>query len=130
MEAGAFILFLILLAFATFWLGIYCYLLYQSGRKLAERYRVYLSPRAAAAVFGVISALIAAPVAILDIDLIYKSCLIFGIWLIHAEPVSVGYWAGSDIGRGEDVQRWNEKTDQWLAEWEEAAPSCMKDWEE
>ena len=130
MEAGAVILFLILLAFATFWLGVYCYLLYQAGRKCADKLRVRLQPKTAAALFGLASAVVACPFGWLDIDIIYKSCLVFGIWLIHAEPLSVGYWAGYDIGRGEDVQRWHEKTDQWLAEWEEASPSCLQDWEE
>lgn len=130
MEAGAILLFLVVLVFATFWLGLYCYLLYQGGRKVAEKYRVRFTPRVAAVAFGLASILIAAPFAFLEIDAIYKSCLIFGVWLIHAEPISVGYWAGADIGRGADLERWDENTDQWLAEWEEAAPSCMKSWEE
>jgi hypothetical protein len=130
MEAGAVILFLILLAFGTFWLGIYCYLLYQAGRKLAERFRVKIGPKLAAVIFGCGAAVIAAPIGWLELDIIYKSCLIFGIWLIHAEPISVGYWAGVEIGHGDDLQRWEEKTDQWLADWEEAAPSCMKNWED
>lgn len=130
MEASAVILSLILLAFATFWIGVYCYVLYQAGRKLAEQYRVHVGPKLAAVIFGVGAAVLAAPFGFLDVDLIYKSCLIFGVWLIHAEPISVGYWAGVDIGRGDDLQRWDEKTEQWLAEWEEPTPSCMKNWEE
>lgn len=130
MEAGAILLFLVVLVFATFWLGLYCYLLYQAGRRISDHYRVKISPKAAAVIFGVASMLVAAPFALFSIDAIYKSCLIFGVWLIHAEPISVGYWAGSDIGRGADLERWEENTDQWLTEWEEAAPSCMRHWEE
>lgn len=130
MEAGVIVLFFILLAFAIFWLGIYCYLLYQAGRKLSRDFRVKVGPRMAAVLFGVGAAIIASPFALLEIDLIYKYCLIFVVWLIHAEPISVGYWAGVEIERGDDLQRWDEKTDLWLAEWEEGTPSCMKNWED
>lgn len=130
MEAGAVLLFLILLTFAIFWLGVYCYLMYMLGRKLARRHRVRIGAKGAAVIFAAAAALLAAPVLLLEINVIYKTCLFFGIWLINAEPVSVGYWAGVDIGRSEDLQRWNECADHWLTEWEEAAPSCMKQWED
>lgn len=130
MEAGAILLFLVVLVFATFWLGLYCYFLYQAGRRIADKYRVRFTPKVAAILFALAGCAIAAPFALLELDVIYKTCLIFGVWLIHAEPVSVGYWAGSDIGRGADLERWDQTTDEWLAEWEEGAPSCMKNWEE
>lgn len=130
MEAGAILLFLVALAFATFWLGVYIYVLYNWGRRLAERFRIRFTPTHAAIAFGVVGAVVALPSTFLDIDIIYKACLAFGIWLIHAEPISVGYWAGYDIGRGEDLSRWEQKTEEWLSDWEEETPSFMKNWEE
>lgn len=130
MEAGIVLLFMILLVFAIFWIGLYCFALYSLGRRLAKSYRVRLGPKIAAAIFGILSALAALPLGWLDIDFLYKCCLIFCFWLLNAQPLSVGYWAGVDIGRGEDLQRWNESADEWLSEWEEAPPACMKQWED
>lgn len=105
------------LLLATFWLYVYCYVLYRVGRWIAIRYRTRPAPTLT--VIGMISGLLAAPCFFLPTDIIWKSVFVFGVWITHTQAVGSGFWGGMELGQRDDDTVFKERTEEWLREWEE-----------
>ena len=130
MSGEVFVLFFIGFAFATFWLSLYTYALFSLGRRLAIRYRMRVGPILATFAFCLMAAAVDLPFLAVGLEPIYKMTLLFGVWLLHAQPTSVGYWSTCEIQRKRDEERWASRTQVWVAEFEEPIAECMKDFEE
>lgn len=123
-------IYLIVFAVATVWLSLYTFGLYLLGKRLALAWRTRLSPVAAIFVFAGFASLIDLPLLALEIGAIYKLTLLFAVWLMHAQPTSVGYWATCEIQRKLDLERWEANADAWVEDFENPIPACMRDFEE
>ncbi len=130
MDGGLFALWVVALAFLTFWLSLYVYVLYAFGKKLAGRFRLAVSPLPAAVVISALSLLIPLAVIPFDLQALPKLTLMFGLWLIHAQAISIGYWSGYDILRKLDEERWERNAEEWVTDYEERPPEFMKDFED
>lgn len=119
------ILYLGVLALATFWMCVYIYGLYRLGRVLACRYRT--KPVLTLSCIFLFAVALAAGGYFLPVDMFVKAGVMFSVWLLHAQPLVVGFWAGMEIGRKEDVLRWQSRTEEWLQEWESPVPKWLKD---
>jgi len=115
------------IALILFWLGVYVYGLYALGRWLANRFRLKLSPWTAAVGFGFVAIFVALPALIVDLDQISKATLLFSMWLLHAHPPTVGYWATVQTQRERDVVRWEKSVDEWVNEFEETPPAWLRE---
>lgn len=115
------------IALILFWLGVYVYGLYALGRWLANRFRLKLSPWTAAAAFGFVAIFVALPALLVDLDLVSKGTLLFSMWLLHAHPPTVGYWATVETQRERDVVRWEKSVDEWVNEFEETPPAWLRE---
>lgn len=111
-----------------FWLCIYCYVLFLWGRNLGTRYRLRVSSQIAALGIGVGSAIVAVPSWYLFTNPVYSACTVAGVWIIHFQPVSVGFWSECVNAKVKDALRFQSTTDAWLAEWEpdEALPEKVE----
>ncbi len=130
MDGGAIVLWIFALSIATFWLCLYVYGLYSAGKWLAKRYRLRLRPTAATLLIAVSVLLIDIPVLPFQMEAIYKLTLMFGLWLVHAQPLAVGYWIGYEVERQRDLDRWNTTLREWVSEFEERPPDFMREFEE
>lgn len=108
------------LLLGTFWLYVYCYALYRLGRWMAQRYRTRATPSLFVIALG--SALLSAPFFFLDLDPIWKSVIVIGVWVIHTQSVGSGFWGGMEIGQKTDEKVFSERTEEWLREWEQPVP--------
>jgi hypothetical protein len=115
------------IALILFWLGVYVYGLYALGRWLANRFRLKLSPWTAAIAFGFVAIFVALPALVVDLDQISKATLLFSMWLLHAHPPTVGYWATVQTQRERDVVRWEKSVDEWVNEFEETPPAWLRE---
>lgn len=129
MSGEVFVLFFFGFAFATFWLSLYTYALFAFGKRLANRFRTRLGPLPAAACFGVMAAIVDLPFLAVEALPIYKLTLLLAVWLIHAQPASVGYWSTCEVQRLQDEQRWAAAAETWVSEFEEPVAQCMKDFD-
>lgn len=115
------------IALILFWLGVYVYGLYALGRWMANRYRLRVSPWTMAFIYGAVSVFIALPAAWVDLDPISRATLVFSMWLLHAHPPTVGYWATVQTQRERDAARWERSVDEWVNEFEEAPPAWLSE---
>lgn len=115
------------IALILFWLGVYVYGLYALGRWLANRFRLKLSPWTAAIAFGFVAIFVALPALLVDLDLVSKGTLLFSMWLLHAHPPTVGYWATVQTQRERDEVRWEKSVDEWVNEFEEKPPAWLSE---
>jgi len=106
------------LAVASVALGAYAYALYLFGRWLARRRRWKASPKLATSLLAVAWVPVAVPAAFLPMDPFIKTALVISLYILHAQPCCVGYWAGREIRKRESERRWNRNVDFWLSEWE------------
>jgi hypothetical protein len=113
------------LMLATFWLYVYVYGLYRLGRGIASRYRTKPVPSLVLIVLG--SILLASPLLFLQLDFLWKCSLIFAVVITHAQAVGSGFWGRMEIGRNKDVEVFEDRTEQWLREWEEPVPKWLRD---
>lgn len=113
------------IAFSLFWMGVYVYALYTVGRGLARRFRLRFRPAIMALAFSLFAGAVAFPALHIDLDPISRATLAFAIWLIHAQPLSVGYWATTELQRQRDLDRWEQTVDEWVNEFETAPPSWL-----
>lgn len=130
MSGGVVALSLVGLVVVTFWLSLYVYGLYAVGRWLAIRFRTRIGPWAAIGCFAAIAILFDLPVLLFKFDPIFKTTCIFGVWLVHAQPPSVGYWAACELQRKGDEERWERTANEWLAEFEDRAPDWLNEYED
>jgi hypothetical protein len=65
-------------------------------------------------------ALIPLPVltAFLGIDPFMKVAAVISVYLVHAQPIGIGFWAGRELRRINDEKKWRRNVDNWLGEWE------------
>ena len=108
------------LLLGTFWLYVYCYGLYRLGRWIAERYRTRPLPTFIG--IAAASASLAFPFFFLQIDPIWKSVIVVGIWVTHSQTIAAGFWGGMEIGQKIDQRVFSERTEEWLREWEQPVP--------
>ncbi len=129
MDGGFVALWVVLFAFFSFWLSIYVFGLYCGGKWLASKYRMKLKPLAAAALISVLALAVDLPILPFDLQAVHKLTLLFGLWLIHAQPLSIGYWAGYDAQRKADERRWAQNAEAWVSDFEERPPEFMKEFD-
>lgn len=120
---------MVVIALILFWLGLYVYGLYAFGRWLANRYRLQWSPLAMALVFGGLALVVALPCLMVDLEPISKATLVFAMWLLHAHPPAVGYWATVETQRERDIVRWERSVDEWINEFEKTPPAWLSELE-
>jgi len=109
-------LILVVLMVGAFWLGVYCWLLYRLGRAIANRYRT--RPAIVFATITAISAFLALLGLLLPVEIIWKSVIVFSIWITHTQALASGFWAGMELGKRSDEIEFNRRTEEWLSEWE------------
>jgi hypothetical protein len=109
----------------AFWLGLYCYLLYRLGRSIAQRYRT--RPWHIFTTITLTSALLAALCSFIPVDWIWRSVIIFSVWITHTQSVGSGFWAGMELGKRADHEKFRRRTEEWLREWEHTAPHSSTD---
>ncbi|HZH97820.1 MAG TPA: hypothetical protein VEX38_02510 [Fimbriimonadaceae bacterium] len=122
MEAGQVFLNICLIAFASFWLAAYTYGLYSLGRRLAQRPSLRLKPRHVLACVLLTAGLLSWATVGIDMAIAFKIAAVVGIFILHAQPTCVGFWAGCEIGRKADQELFRERADEWLREWETRLP--------
>ncbi len=109
---------LLLFGMLAFWLSVYGYFLFSLGRRWGAQYRLKVSSQFAAFAIGLAASLVALPFWFVVPHPIYRLCSVLAVWLIHFQPVSVGFWAEAVNAREADAKRFTATTDEWLAEWE------------
>lgn len=116
------------MAFTVFWLSVYAWLLYLLGKKIAAS-RFGRRKFSAAAFLICLGSLVLALPAILWLEPpILNVCAGFAIWITHAQPTLIGYWAGLELKRRKDSAEFSKRVDRWLREWEDPIPDWLK-WE-
>lgn len=128
MDGAMVALWIAAFAVFSFWLCLYVYGLFQAGKWLASRWRLRLKPAAACAMFAIVALAADLPALPFQMESIYKLTLLFGLWLVHAQPIALGYWAGYDAGREADEERWASRVSEWLGEFEDRPPECFRDY--
>jgi hypothetical protein len=107
---------LLCLLVGTFWVGVYCWILYRLGRWLANRYRV--RPVPVFAIITIFAAFLSCIGFVLPVDSIWKAVIVFSIWITHTQAIASGFWGGMELGRRSDEDAFKRRTDKWLSEWE------------
>jgi hypothetical protein len=118
---------IVALALGTLWLCGYIFGLYSLGRRAARAPLLRARPKMAFGIFMFGASLLTSTLLLFDLDLIYLAALMVCVWLLHAQPVSVGFWAGLEIARKEDEEAWERNVDVWLREWEDRIPEWTPD---
>lgn len=109
---------IVLFGMGAFWLSVYGYLLFQLGKKWGALYRLRVSSQFAAVAIAFGAALLSVPFWYVIGDPIFRACSCVGVWLIHFQPVAVGFWAEAVSGKEADAKRFTHAANEWLAEWE------------
>ena len=130
MEGGLIPLLIAGFAFVSFWLCLYIFGLYTFGKRLANRFRLQCKPSVAAVLIAFFVLLIDVPFLALQWEAVPKLTLLFGIWLVHAQPLMIGYWTAFDLGRKDDEDRWKRNTESWVSNFEERPPGIMREFED
>lgn len=129
MDGGIVLLWMVAFAFFCFWLSVYIYGLYCGGKWLAARYRLVAKPLVGVSVIAALALAVDLPVVALHLQAIHKLTLMFGLWLVHAQPLAVGYWVGYESGRKQDLELWARNAESWITDFEERPPEFMRDFE-
>jgi hypothetical protein len=122
MEAGQVLLYILLIAFASFWLAAYSYGLYSLGRRLALQPGLRLKANRTLTGMVALACILAGATLLIDLELPFKIVAVVGIFILHAQPTCVGFWAGCELGKKADQELFRERTDEWLSEWEHRLP--------
>jgi hypothetical protein len=117
MDDGLYLVLPIVFLMGTFWLYAYCYGLYRLGRAIAQRYRT--RPVFTFALIGTASALLSFSCFFLPLGPIWKSAIVFAVWITHTQAIGAGFWGGMEIGKKTDDVVFMERAESWLREWEE-----------
>ncbi|HEY3782598.1 MAG TPA: hypothetical protein VGL56_16060 [Fimbriimonadaceae bacterium] len=119
MDNGLYLVLPIAFLMGTFWLYAYCYGLYRLGRAIAQRYRT--RPIFTFVLIAIGSAILSAACLFLPVDPIWKSAIVFGVWITHTQAIGSGFWGGMEVGKKDDDVVFKERAESWLSEWEEPA---------
>ncbi len=129
MDAALSFLIIFGLVFSLLWLSVYVYAFYSLGKNLAYRFRVKVSPAKALVIIGSLAIIVDIPFCFIPMHFLFKGTMLFALWLMHTQSTAVGYWAGYDIQRQRDLDRWRETTDKWIEGFEEQPAECMRGFE-
>lgn len=119
MESGTFLL----ASFATLAVGTamlcsYVYGLYRLGFSLGCRF-LSNGPIPLGALLLALGCIpFSAAFALLPMDAFWKAPLVLSVYIVHAQPVCIGYWGARLVNRSDEEHRWAKIADDWLAEWE------------
>jgi hypothetical protein len=123
MDDGLYFMLPFAFLIGTFWLFVYCYGLYKLGRAIAQRYRTRH-----VLVFTLIalgSSFMSLTCMFLPLDIIWKSTIVFAVWITHTQAIGAGFWGGMEIGKKADAIVFKKRAESWLKEWEEPVQQPM-----
>lgn len=109
---------MVVLAVGTATLLGYTFVLYRLGRILAEHLGSRLSPTLGAVLIGVAWLPVSLLALVVPVGPIVQIGLAICLYVVHAQPTCVGFWAGRALDRMESERRWTKNADDWLADWE------------
>jgi hypothetical protein len=107
-----------LLLLGLLWLAAYLYGLYRLARHFGRRFRSVRHPFLPYATVVVAGAMLASLVAWLPFDPFTRFCFGLIAFVAHVHPFFVGVWTANEAARREDHQKWAERTEEWLSDWE------------
>jgi hypothetical protein len=109
---------LVILAFGTALGCAYVYAMYLVGRRLGSRLFLGWLPWIGMGLITLHCAVLALPAVLAPVGPFMQLALGLSLFVLHAQPLCVGYLAERLIRRDEKERRWAKNADDWLAEWE------------
>ncbi len=99
-------------------LAFYTYLLYDAGRNHARKRRPARTAVQALTVIAMISCIPAFTVLLLPFHPLVRITIAVGIWIFHAQPAALGFWAGCDEAKMTGRERMERQAEDWLRHWD------------
>ncbi|MFQ3586320.1 MAG: hypothetical protein SNJ74_07380 [Fimbriimonadaceae bacterium] len=120
MDIGAvFAISLVALLFGTTFVCGYTFLLHRAGFSLGMRCRGKNSPWRGTVSLALAFVPIGALFALLPFGPVWlKAVVVCSVYLVHAQPVCVGFCAGWKVGHEQLRRQFKKNVEDWLGEWE------------